>query len=58
MNTQEPLKQEALDFLSFEHKRPSNQWPAGLFEKTAGAWQGEPLIRVAQEDASARLVLE
>jgi hypothetical protein len=33
-------------------------WPDGLFEHTAGAWQGEPLQRSPQGDYEQRLVLE
>ncbi|MCQ3979966.1 MAG: hypothetical protein DPW09_41645 [Anaerolineae bacterium] len=29
-------------------------WPPGFFEETAGAWQGEPLIREAQGDYEIR----
>lgn len=29
-------------------------WPAGFFEETAGAWQGEPLIREEQEEYETR----
>ena len=28
-----------------EGAAPSTGWPAGLYEATAGAWQGEPLLR-------------
>ena len=34
------------------------EWPAGLFERTAGAWQGEPLMREPQGDFESREVLE
>ena len=33
-------------------------WPVGLFECTAGAWQGEPLVREPQGDYPQRLELE
>ena len=33
-------------------------WPEGLFERTAGAWQGEPLERVAQGEYEQRLELD
>jgi hypothetical protein len=26
-------------------RSPAPDWPPGLFERTAGAWQGEPLVR-------------
>lgn len=29
-------------------------WPPGFFERTAGAWQGEPLIRGAQGEYEKR----
>lgn len=32
-------------------------WPAGLYEATAGAWQGEPLLREPQDDYEERDVL-
>jgi hypothetical protein len=69
MNTREQLKlevdqlpdllaQEVLDFLLFVRKRHNSAWPQGLFEKTAGAWQGEPLVREPQGEANPRLALE
>jgi predicted RNase H-like HicB family nuclease len=33
-------------------------WPPGLREKTAGAWQGEPLERAPQGDGAQRLLLD
>lgn len=30
-------------------------WPIGFFARTAGAWQGEPLVREAQDDFDQRL---
>ena len=54
----ESLAQEVLDFLLFVRNRHHSQWPAGLLEKTAGAWQGEPLERMPQGEAEQRLVLE
>ena len=30
-----------------------NEWPAGFFERTAGAWQGE-LVRAPQEELPHR----
>ena len=33
-------------------------WPVGLFERTAGAWQGEPLVREPQGDYESRLAFE
>ena len=54
----EPLIEEVLDFLLFAQARryltqpaPSaqpatkRQWSPRFFEKTAGAWQGTPLVR-------------
>ncbi len=36
----------------------ANGWPIGFFEETAGAWQGEPLVREAQGEYEQRLELE
>jgi hypothetical protein len=69
MNTREQLKQEVdqlpellaqevLDFLLFVRNRHNSAWPPGLFEKTAGAWQGDALEREPQGDTAQRLVLE
>jgi hypothetical protein len=33
-------------------------WPDGLFERTAGAWQGEPLERAPQGEYERRQELE
>jgi hypothetical protein len=33
-------------------------WPEGLFERTAGAWQGEPLERAPQGEYERRMELE
>lgn len=33
-------------------------WPHGLFERTAGAWQGEPLERASQGEYERRQELE
>ncbi len=52
------LAQEVLDFLLFVRNRHACQWPPGLFDQTAGAWQGEPLVRGPQEEIEQRLVLE
>ncbi len=41
----EPLAQEVLDFLLFVRKKHGAEWSSGLFERTVGAWQGEPLER-------------
>ena len=32
------------------HTVTEAHWPEGLFERTAGAWQGEPLKRSPQGD--------
>ena len=29
-------------------------WPPDFFEKTAGAWQGEPLVRAEQSEYETR----
>lgn len=54
----EPLAQEVLDFLLFVRKRHSTAWSPGLFERTAGAWQGEPLERAPQGEPEQRVELE
>ena len=36
----------------------ANGWPIGFFEETAGAWEGEPLVREAQGEYEQRLELE
>lgn len=36
----------------------ANGWPIGFFEATAGAWEGEPLVREPQGDYEIRLELE
>ena len=33
-------------------------WPEGFFEKTAGAWAGEPLVREPQGNYETRKLLE
>jgi hypothetical protein len=33
-------------------------WPEGFFEKTAGAWSGEPLVREPQGNYETRKPLE
>ena len=35
---------------------PATRWPAGYFERTAGALAGEPMERPAQGDVPAREV--
>lgn len=54
----EPLAQEVLDFLRFIRERHHTGWPPGFFERTAGAWQGEPLERAPQGEPEQRLALE
>ncbi|MFZ2449300.1 MAG: hypothetical protein WAW36_02125 [Methylovulum miyakonense] len=54
----EPLAQEVLDFLLFVRSRHATGWSMGFFERTAGAWQGEPLERAPQGEAEQRLELE
>lgn len=54
----EPLAQEVLDFLRFVRQRHGTGWPPGLYERTAGAWQGEPLERAPQGEPEQRLELE
>ncbi|MFO7640006.1 MAG: hypothetical protein R6X17_01675 [Candidatus Competibacteraceae bacterium] len=40
-----------LEEADIDQKAATNDgWPAGLFERTAGAWQGEPLTREPQGD--------
>jgi len=36
----------------------THDWPEGFFERTAGAWQGEPLAREPQGDYEHRQELE
>lgn len=54
----EPLAQEVLDFLLFVRGRQGAEWPPQLFERTAGAWKGEPLERADQGEPEQRLELE
>lgn len=56
----EPLAQEVLDFLLFVRQRRETRagWSAGLFERTAGQWQGEPLERAPQGEPERRLELD
>lgn len=56
----EPLIEEVLDFLLFAQarhypkldvsKQPAakRQWSPHFFERTAGVWQGDPLVREEQ----------
>ena len=42
-----------------EHDRSVSQnqpagWPPGVYEATAGAWQGEPLVRESEGDYEVR----
>jgi len=39
-------------------KKPAQGWPPGFFERTAGAWQGEPLTRESQGEYEQRDLLE
>jgi Protein of unknown function (DUF2281) len=63
----DPLIEEILDFLLFIQSRrcpnlpePSTQpsakrqWSPHFFERTAGAWQGEPLVREDQGEQAER----
>jgi hypothetical protein len=54
----EPLAQEVLDFLLFVRSKHGTGWPPELFERTAGAWKGEPLERAHQGEPEQRLELE
>ena len=54
----EPVAQEVLDFLLFVRQRHLMGWSPGLFERTAGAWQGELLERAPQGQPEQRLELE
>jgi hypothetical protein len=54
----EPLAQEVLDFLLFVRERHGTGWTPGLFDRTAGAWKGEPLERAPQGEPEQRLDLE
>jgi hypothetical protein len=37
-----------------EVQTEATEWPPGFFERTAGAWQGEPLMREPQGDYEER----
>jgi len=63
----EPLLEEVLDFLLFIQSRHNpnsielstnqpkkRQWSPHFFERTAGSWQGEPLIREEQGEQPER----
>lgn len=39
-------------------KKEAKEWPLGFFEKTAGAWQGEPLTRPPQGEYERREDIE
>jgi hypothetical protein len=47
-----------LETASCQHDGLQPEWPEGLFERTAGAWQGEPLARAPQGEYEQRLELE
>jgi hypothetical protein len=49
-----PLEEADID----QKVATNDGWPAGLFERTAGAWQGEPLTREPQGDYEQRLEWE
>lgn len=36
----------------------NGEWPSNFFEETAGAWQGEPLIRAPQGEYEVRAELQ
>lgn len=48
----------ALDEVDGQVGAVTPDWPAGLFERTAGAWQGEPLQRAPQGEYEQRPELE
>jgi hypothetical protein len=51
-----PLQDTEVDFILVYQpveKPPKRQWSTE-FLSTFGAWQGEPLVRASQEDASER----
>lgn len=63
----DPLLEEVLDFLLFLQSRHNpnpvelsikqsrkRQWSPRFFERTAGSWQGEPLIREEQGEQPER----
>lgn len=63
----DPLLEEVLDFLLFIQSRHNSnpielstdqprkrQWSPHFFERTAGSWQGEPLIREEQGEQPER----
>ena len=39
-------------------KKETKGWPTGFFEKTAGAWQGEPITRPPQGEYENRKDIE
>ena len=39
-------------------KKAKRSWPPGFFERTFGAWQGEPLVREPQGELPEREPLE
>lgn len=54
----EPLAQEVLDFVLFVREKHGTGWPPGFFNRTAGAWKGEPLERSPQGEPEQRMELE
>ncbi len=40
------------------NKSSKRSWPPGFFERTFGAWQGEPLVREPQGELPERDPLE
>lgn len=47
-----------LETASGQNDGLQREWPDGLFERTAGAWQGEPLARTPQGEYEQRLEIE
>lgn len=48
----------ALDDAEAQVSAITPAWPEGLFERTAGAWQGDPLRRLPQGEYEQRPELE
>jgi len=55
MQTTQPIIEEAPES---QTGVDANGWSIGFFEATAGAFQGEPLVRALQGEYEERLELE
>ena len=52
-----PLSRYLANLVKQEAGQPS-QWPEGYFDQVFGQWQGEPLLRSAQDEFEDRLELK